>query len=479
MTHALVRTAVVLTFAAMAWFAVGSDQPVSTDRGERIATAKVVGSNSCAAASCHGGDGRKGAVGSEHTTWADYDPHHNAYRVLFQERSVRMVKLLAADSDAEPVAAHRNRQCLACHGVAPPNAAPVPPESEAHRTGVSCENCHGAAEKWLTVHYQRGWAALDPERKAADYGLLQTKNLAYRTQLCGGCHIGEPGREVDHRLIAAGHPALRFEFAAYQAEPLYTKHWREKGYGPDVEAWTWVIGQVGAARSAAELLRHRADETGRDWPELAEYTCFSCHQDLAPNARSAARAAPPRPGRLPWGSWHYPLVLDLARSDGVQWAGSRGSTDGLQRLADLFRQSDRPRPTEARAAATAAVADLDRWLADLQARAGQRVPLRATELRAALAHTARFAADVPETGAASTDWDRSTQGYLAVAALYRALVAVDPRARSARTEETLKALAAGLRFPPGRDGPARWTPNQERDYRSQWKELRTRLTSAE
>ena len=148
---------------------------------------------------------------------------------------------------------------------------------------------------------------------------------------------------MDHRLIAAGHPALRFEFASYQTEPVYTKHWREKGYGPDVEAWAWAIGQVGAARSAANLLAHRADASGRDWPELAEYACFSCHQRLPADPRPVRRDAPP-PGSLPWGSWHFPLTLELAGPGAAAWTAPPTPASDLHKLAALFRASDRPAP---------------------------------------------------------------------------------------------------------------------------------------
>ncbi|HET6573837.1 MAG TPA: multiheme c-type cytochrome [Fimbriiglobus sp.] len=444
-------------------------------RGAWIMPAAAVGAFSCAAASCHGGDGRKGAAGSEHSTWADYDPHRHAYEVLFQERSRRMVALLAADG--RPVPAHKNAHCLACHGSAPPNASgPIPPGSTLHRTGGGCENCHGAAEKWLTVHYRRDWKALDPHRKATEYGLLPTKDLAYRTQVCGGCHVGEPGREVDHRLIAAGHPALRFEFASYQTEPVYTRHWREKGYGPAVEAWMWAIGQVGTARSAAKLLAHRAGTGGRDWPELAEYACFSCHQQLPTNPRPTRRGAPPT-ASLPWGSWHFPLTLELAGPEAATWTAPPTPAGDLHKLAALFRESERPAPGATKAAATAAVADLDRWLAALQSAAERRstAPLRPDELRAALVHVLRFTGDVPETGAPSTDWGRYVQGFLAVAALYRALCAVDASARSADVEEFLRKAAGRLRFPPGAGGPVRLGADEENEFRYGWKRLKAQF----
>ena len=330
---------------------------------------------------------------------------------------------------------------------------------------------------------------MSAEQKAG-YGLLPTKDLAFRTQLCAGCHVGESGREVDHRLIAAGHPALRFELSAYQLNPVYTKHWKETNYGPDVEAWTWLIGQVGTARAAADLLRHRASEAGtsvhgdasvRDWPELAEYTCFSCHQeitgfDVKSAGRSPVRTDRPKPGTLPWGSWLYPVTLDLADERSADWTAPERTPKSLLALAELFRQTDRPRPSVAADHAAAAVADLNGWLAELQSAAERRSrsnPLSASELRSALSHAARFAGRVPETNSPSTDWDRYVQGFLATAALYRSLCVADPLVRSPEIEANLTSIAAALRFPKGQDSPETKSSTSNAELSTRWDAVRT------
>ena len=428
---------------------------------------RVVGAMSCAAAACHGNDGPKGAGGSELHTVAEFDPHRRAFAVLFQERSERMVKLLAAGAGHAP--AHRTELCLRCHGAAPPNAEPLPPTSDLHHS-ASCENCHGAAGDWLTTHYTRDWKVLSPERKAA-HGFVPTKNLATRARVCAGCHVGKPGREVDHRLIAAGHPALRFELAAYHAEPVYTKHWR---VGDD-EAWTWAVGQVGTARAAVELLRHRASDPHRDWPELAEHTCFACHQGLTGSFTGEARANRPRPGTLPWGSWHYPAVAAMADGALGEWCRPTAKPTGLAALAELFHGTDRPSRQPVSSDAARAVLELDRWLAELQANAARR-PLRPEERRAALSAAARFAGDVPRSNAPATDWDRYTQGFLATAALYRASCAADPAVRDPAAEVDLQAVAAGLRFPDAHtDAPRKWTAAEADEFRTRWRALADRF----
>ena len=485
----------------------------ATTLGFPIKSGKVVGATGCSAASCHGGDLPKGQAGGESHTVADYDPHQKAYQVLFHDRSRRMVELLAqGQGPGTPVIpAHQQTLCLNCHGANPVNlATPLSPESALHRQGGQCENCHGAAEQWLTLHYTAPWKQLSETEKAR-FGLLPTKNLAYRTTMCAGCHVGEAGREVDHQLIAAGHPALRFELAAYQLEPLYTKHWQEKSYGPDSEGWAWLIGQVGTARSAADLLRHRAAEAAaspatpakprstpaRDWPELAESSCFACHQDITGVSVAASqglgrsrRANAPKPGLAPWGSWAYPLTSWLSTASEPPITGWLKLGSPLTTLHDLerrFRETDRPNPTLIRNQAERLVKDLDGVLHTLQSRAEQRSraePLRPEEFRQALKQILAFAEQVQETGSAGTDWDRFTQGFLATAALYRGLCQVDASARDPLLEQKLTEIATRLRFPERQDSPSPTTidasgSGQGNDPAAEllrlWQEVRERL----
>jgi hypothetical protein len=253
-------------------------------------------------------------------------------------------------------------------------------------------------------------------------------------------------------------------------------------YGPDAEAWEWLIGQAATARAGVELLRHRAAEaesqpTKRDWPELAEYACFSCHQGLT-GTLTAPRPSAPKPGQLPWGSWLYPVARSVADS-GADWSRPAAKPTGLASLMALFKGTDRPAPARVRATSELALGDLDRWLTALQATAEQRsrsAPLTPVELRAGLAHAVMFAGDVPKADAASTDWDRYTQGFLATAALYRATHRVDSGGRDVALEAELKALAAALRFPTNQDGP-RWTPADRDRFAAQWAAVAAKLSA--
>src|SRR5262249_26203829 len=140
------------------------------------------------------------------------------------------------------------------------------------------------AEHWLTRHYQAEWKTLSPAQKQ-ELGFANTKNLEVRAYVCAECHVGGPNQEVDHNLIAAGHPALKFELAAFH--DLYPKHWDET-VAPEFTAKLWSVGQLISADQAMRLLNYRAHgaatHTRSDWPEFTESDCFACHHNLLPSS---------------------------------------------------------------------------------------------------------------------------------------------------------------------------------------------------
>jgi hypothetical protein len=269
------------------------------------------GAISCASMACHNGFGPTGSKGSEYTTWiGGEDKHTTAYQVLFNERSQRIERNLGNQKKAT-----EDALCLNCH--VHPQAGTMPRETLASvkGDGVSCESCHGAAGRWRTEHYLAGWQQKSIEEKKA-YGMQPTKDLVERAKACAVCHVGDGVRDVNHDLIAAGHPRLNFEFAAFH--DLVPKHWdeaAEKRTYPDFEARIWVLGQLASAQAALELLAYRAENQQRPmdtrlskpWPEFAEYQCYSCHHDLQPagwrqERENALQKVPGRPllGAAPW-----------------------------------------------------------------------------------------------------------------------------------------------------------------------------------
>jgi hypothetical protein len=99
--------------------------------------------------------------------------------------------------------------------------------------GVTCENCHGAAENWLRTHTR-------PDLSHADLvaaGMRDLNNLYVRANTCVACH-----QNVDLDLLNAGHPELTFELDGQAAtEP---RHWKETQDHTQI----WLVGQLVALR---------------------------------------------------------------------------------------------------------------------------------------------------------------------------------------------------------------------------------------
>jgi hypothetical protein len=292
--------------------------------------AHFVGAGSCSASACHNANFAHGQVGSEFTLWATRDPHAKAYEALFDARSLRIQKNLGRTAKA-----HEDRRCLQCH-VAPEFDEQVEKQVPYFRTdGVSCESCHGPAGKWLTTHYAEAWQAKTPAQKQS-LGMKDTQSIVGRAQLCATCHVGTPGMDVDHDLIAAGHPRLTFEFTAFHAG--MPRHWPDaKDRDPaksvrgrtDFEYRAWLAGQLVTAHASLELLADRAGDVKKPWPEFAEHDCAACHYDLQASSKRPLR--PGKRGAVPWSGWSLAMTPRA-----LQAVGSSGEA-----LGDLRKELDR------------------------------------------------------------------------------------------------------------------------------------------
>src|SRR5262245_54719792 len=250
------------------------------------APAKFLGAASCSASACHGGSGPRGARLSEYTTWIAHDPHARAYDSLLEEPSLAIAKRLGIP------AAHQETLCLKCHALPEYQPGAMTPRFRVE-DGVGCESCHGPAQRWVNEHYRQSWRAKPTAEKTA-LGMRDTKSLAARAQACVRCHVGSPGMDVNHDLIAAGHPPLRFEFAAFHAnQPRHWDHAKDRSM-PDFEARAWSVGQVVSAEAACHLLAERAGNAHRHWPEFGESDCAACHHKLSATSRRQERRSPGR-----------------------------------------------------------------------------------------------------------------------------------------------------------------------------------------
>src|SRR5206468_1360723 len=141
------------------------------------------------------------------THWLATDPHTRAYAALGGGLSARIIANLGRTHPAA-----RDVQCLACHTN--PALADADPDREPERValrseGVSCEACHGNAGGWLYTHTSRTDAG-----RAGGLGMVPLRDVGARALACAGCHVGSPAdptrgypvRDVNHDLLAAGHP---------------------------------------------------------------------------------------------------------------------------------------------------------------------------------------------------------------------------------------------------------------------------------
>ena len=427
----------IVAIFATAFATAGRPQPVRAEAkpyGIEPGSA-YTSAASCSASACHGG-GAVGTRGSEHSTWApevrphsDHDPHSKAYRVLFNPDSVRIAKWLGGG------AAHENVLCLKCHAPAGVN---VP---EARAEGVGCSACHGAGEKWLTSHYLPDWKAKSNREKWSE-GFVPTKNLTARISNCATCHVGSADREVNHDLIAAGHPRLAFEYTRFHFSGTYRKHWEEKTRQPEFEVQAWVIGQAATARAAVDVLHGRAVKAKAEkavWPEFAGFSCYACHQTIGDKEVKGTL------GKPEWEVFHT-AALDVAAARSHLLLPDVNAPQ-LVKFAELKKMmgSANAKPVEVESLAAAARAELDAWLAEMQA--GEDASPRSSAVLEPID------ASLFQRGAAAKEWDSLAAHYLGGAAMYHA-------AGGEKTHPPMKrplaAIRDELRFPPSFNNPAKF-----------------------
>jgi hypothetical protein len=347
------------------------------------------------------------------------------------------------------IPAHEDARCLACHATAgTASTAPGLPAVVVRSDGVGCESCHGAAERWLGVHTQAWWADQPESEKLARFGMRPTRALEARVAICVECHVGSPGRDVNHDLIAAGHPRLSFEFAAFLAN--MPPHWVEET-GGNFPARAWAVGQAATARAAADLLARRAGEAYRGrarWPEFSEYDCFACHHDLADETWRQARAAQGRtPGTPAWGTWYYPQAMVLARHSGhAAPPGLEPAFAALQAEMGHFGSD----PARVAGAAQGLSDALARWL---QALAGEARSYDTAKIKGLIASVR-----TEDPPGSAPGWDSAAQRYLALQPLHLALRELDPASSDRSLESELQNVFKSLQYPSGYDSPRRYQP---------------------
>ena len=312
----------------------GIDSLYHMDRGIR-------GAASCATSSCHGGP-RAGVAsadaprGSEYPLWLESDPHAQSWKTLSSDASVQILTKLGILRDGKIANRAAYENCLACHNtdrkIGIDQLSPRIPE------GVGCESCHGPSESWYDRHYQ----GPDSVKNAtANLGLTDSRSLVKRAKICSTCHVGSKDRDMNHDIIAAGHPALYFDMAVYHE--AYPKHWRDKDqYEADFRSQLWLAGKIAMVDSELELLESRACKSLpiSTWPELVNYQCNSCHVTLSGNPKptQAMDRDTVVMGRAPVRNWNLEGFAVLSQNP------VRSEPELLASLDDLraFLQSPNP-----------------------------------------------------------------------------------------------------------------------------------------
>lgn len=383
------------------------------------------GATSCSTSGCHGNPQPKAGIRQdEFGVWLK-DPHSQAYNVLFNERSQRILDALNGTSDSSGPSERATaiwKNCLACHNTTDDLAddrslAAMLPE------GVGCEACHGSADgDWYSEHSrnEKAFAALPRAEKVAK-GLNVLDAAASRAETCVKCHVAGKGI-VDHDLIAAGHPALKFEFRSYLAAMPH--HWRDEQNSPDRAINEWLAGQVAVATAAIDRVHGEstaAESSGRKTRpvDLAEHDCDSCHHGLS--GRLEPGAIVPKERTLPeWGTWNLGLLEPLAADTTI------GDANLVRAITDLKFAADngyRTSTADMKTKSELARVQLQQWSGKLIGNSGE--PVKAAIIQASQ----------PSDGATFT-WDRTAHHYYSLI----------PVAKD-RSPRELEIIREALRYP--------------------------------
>lgn len=237
---------------------------------------KTLGVVTCASSLCHGSMVEwKDAhiLQNEYITWSRVDKHARATLVLLNAQSRKIAKNLGLSDPAE-----KSKICLDCHAHNPGSASMGTRAKLSD--GVTCEACHGPAERWVASHAVPG--ATHAQNIA--HGLYPTDQPIPRARLCMSCHFGNADRFVTHRLMGAGHPRLSFELETFSQ--IGPSHFRvDADYEARKGKWNgakvWAIGQ---ALAVAETMKVLTDPNrGRDglFPEFVLFDCYACHHPMS------------------------------------------------------------------------------------------------------------------------------------------------------------------------------------------------------
>ncbi len=476
-----------LTFVTLGWIAISAGLGIKTasrylperrtsvdSRATVLNVASIPGSSaefrtqSCFTTNCHGAlssESKPAEIrGDEYHVWLD-DPHAKASRTLLGKESAAIFQRLGISTpmppgqDASDEAKNHWKNCQACHDTNTHLAANNSDETNLgsdHSTyfseGVSCESCHGDSKEWLHRHYGTGWGKKTSAEEKLRLNLFSSGDLPNRIAQCATCHVGGGFGDVNHDLIAAGHPALKFEYTWYLSR--LPKHWKpDRTVVAGDRSREWLIGQLVTAIASLNQLETRAKACAKldakaqqsSWPELSEYNCFACHHDIQESSwRQQQRGfsgldlTQKEKSRLamPWGNWNLELIQILA--DQLKSPESNEFSAAFEKLDKMLQGTELPN-----AAATVAQSEivrekLQRWLENCQSKD---------------VDSNRLVHEVVlnQKDKLVSSWDKTASILLGITATHR---------NSKELPEQLKKAMNQLRLPTCTDSPKEYRPEQ-------------------
>jgi hypothetical protein len=319
--------------------------------------ARFEGESRCGNPTCHGAG--LPANDAQRKTWKPWksartqwlnrniDHHSRAYATLQTNEGKTIAAYMGIDATTSD-------KCLVCHA---PSATVEPTQGRHERKdGVSCEHCHGPSELWLKPHDQNDW-----KEKRAQYfqrGFYDLLNFKLRAEKCASCHV-----DIDHEIVAGGHPPLQFEMVAYAQ---IMKHWDDQAklpagaFSPDPTLWS--VGQITGLRSAVQMIARRAGDTNYQAigkvSHFEDKHCYQCHHKLLDDGVRQAQG-------------HYEMVEVVMTSM---------FPDGREQLTGLWNELTAAVRSSADQAQQKA-SRLDQWLAPYEQRIVDRKVDRDTTKR--------------------------------------------------------------------------------------------------
>lgn len=316
---------IVFVFATAPFLQSQARQNTPPRPGTSPAAITYTGAGSCNASNCHGSVWPRtgGKINqNEYNLWSSKDKHTKAYAVLLEPRSKQIARNLKIEKPETAAV------CLDCHATNAPAAQQA--TSFQISDGVGCESCHGPAGAWLGPHVTHDWT----HEQSVRLGMVDTKDVKKRTEVCLSCHIGNDKKTVDHELIAAGHPALIFELETFSA--LLPAHWRKENEKVDT-LHRWALAQPIGLRESMNQLQRVTTKGADGWIDFGEFECMSCHHALVLPSSRQERGYAGKSGLPPWNEVRYVVLSHLI---GVVSPATQKELDA--RIAELKKSLESP-----------------------------------------------------------------------------------------------------------------------------------------